>query len=784
MQRIGRRERRRVCMVHGHGHILCGLFRIERQGGGRRFRIRRTVDVRKIAAAVRVRLRRQAAERGSEVQRAGTDVDARPVFRHIAVKALRLALRIQQVQRYAVHGGAEPTQRQAAAQQQRVVLIIFHTASRPAQAQRHGVGIAARRKALAAGRGGLRGIDGRRDVDFRLRAVRACVRRLAEVARLHGIAACRGRLQIERGVRIRHRQRIAVLRRRKRNVALIAHTVLRIARAVGGKRAETVRRVRLRRLHRETGSGLKAARRMIEFLLCRDPGIALAGDEAVGSAADGRDLAVRRIEDGSVRSRGHRDPHLDGVDLRRRNGIGGALSVRVGYLHRDRPDRDLCGRAAVHRDGIALRVERSRLDRQPVGDRGHGILRRGRIKRQRQARTFAIDGKRRERRHTVQAERIGLDARIRAGGAAGLEPDLAVRHSGREQRHERRLIARPALAVRGLAAVAVVLAVLADVAAVERRVRRGIHPALGIEIGQRAEVLHAELCRMGLLILRAGIGTRGCAGRIVEADRAEPVARRQRDLLFHRACHGQRAVDAVRAAVRQAERVLPCHDLGAQALYLRHIAVAVRQRELRGRPGRVRKGHGVLCAVQNGLVFRHGAAQCGKKRRQARLVRRPQAGQRRRIGLLRRRIILHMVRALPEAAKLRHGVQQGRKASFTLGEDDGRHGLRAGNRIERIRAAVIIDRKVSRDALDVRDERGIDAAEGITAAAQGIPDGLPGRIGHGDRLNERLPGRGGRQIEAPAALRRMHGQERKQQRCAQQQGKKSNGLHKHCLLQT
>ena len=143
-----------------------------------------------------------------------------------------------------------------------------------------------------------------------------------------------------------------------------------------------------------------------------------------------------------------------------------------------------------------------------------------------------------------------------------------------------------------------------------------------------------------------------------------------------------------------------------------------------------------------------------------------------------------MVRALPEAAKLRHGVQQGRKASFTLGEDDGRHGLRAGNRIERIRAAVIIDRKVSRDALDVRDERGIDAAEGITAAAQGIPDGLPGRIGHGDRLNERLPGRGGRQIEAPAALRRMHGHERKQQRCAQQQGKKSNGLHKHCLLQT
>ena len=71
-----------------------------------------------------------------------------------------------------------------------------------------------------------------------------------------------------------------------------------------------------------------------------------------------------------------------------------------------------------------------------------------------------------------------------------------------------------------------------------------------------------------------------------------------------------------------------------------------------------------------------------------------------------------------------------------------------------------------------------------TAAAQGIPDGLPGRIGHGDRLNERLPGRGGRQIEAPAALRRMHGHERKQQRCAQQQGKKSNGLHKHCLLQT
>ena len=88
---------------------------------------------------------------------------------------------------------------------------------------------------------------------------------------------------------------------------------------------------------------------------------------------------------------------------------------------------------------------------------------------------------------------------------------------------------------------------------------------------------------MGLLILRAGIGTRGCAGRIVEADRAEPVARRQRDLLFHRACHGQRAVDAVRAAVRQAERVLPCHDLGAQALYLRHIAVAVRQRELRAK---------------------------------------------------------------------------------------------------------------------------------------------------------------------------------------------------------
>ena len=71
-------------------------------------------------------------------------------------------------------------QRQAAAQQQRVVLIIFHTARRPAQAQRHGVGIAARRKALAAGRGGLRGIDGRRDVDFRLRAVRVCVRRLAE----------------------------------------------------------------------------------------------------------------------------------------------------------------------------------------------------------------------------------------------------------------------------------------------------------------------------------------------------------------------------------------------------------------------------------------------------------------------------------------------------------------------------------------------------------------------------------------------------------------------------
>ena len=214
--------------------------------------------------------------------------------------------------------------------------------------------------------------------------------------------------------------------------------------------------------------------------------------------------------------------------------------------------------------------------------------------------------------------------------AAGLEPDLAVRHPGIEQRHERRLIARPALAVRGLAAVAVVRAVLADVAAVERRVRRGIHPRSGRQIGQRAEVTpHAELCRRSSHRSACRDRHPRMRGRIVEADRAEPVARRQRDLLFHRACHGQRAVDAVRAAVDRLNVLLPRPRRAGPVPASR--AVAVRQRELRGPSAVSVKVTGVLCAVQEWpRIPPRRCAQCGKKRRSGpRLVRRPQAGQRR-----------------------------------------------------------------------------------------------------------------------------------------------------------
>ena len=224
-----------------------------------------------------------------------------------------------------------------------------------------------------------------------------------------------------------------------------------------------------------------------------------------------------------------------------------------------------------------------------------------------------------------------------------------------------------------------------------------IHAAQGV-----ACVLNPILRRMVRLIL---LETIGFFLRIQQPDIAEPLAVGQGHGDLCISGDRQCTVRAVMAAVGYAELVVAGNDLGAAGAG-GDVAIGIRQGNDRFRHSDSvlsrRCGDGVLGAVQKGRIFGNGIFQ-GLQQRPCRVgSRRPQALQRRCIGIGRCRIILHMVGHVQVIRHLEDQLDGIIRIRRRYVEAKGLNGR--SRSVQLVAAFVIIEQIVGGNAVDLINE--------------------------------------------------------------------------------
>ena len=636
--------------------------------------------------------------RTGEIEGRGLPVHPNIVIRGIPVKAGRCAAGGHKGQRLVLGGNGKAGQVQLTEQLDGVLLIIGSAVFCFGNADCHRLAVTCLGHGIGQILGKSRLADRRRD---RYRLCKVMGLRdgaLGLIQSRHG-PFCRG-LHGNRTVAVGHRIVVGVVGGREGLVGGVGDPAGSVGAIIEGQTGQPVGGDRLRDRHIQSTGSREGDLRVIPGILRGDAGIAFAGDQMIGPIHR-CDLGASSVENLHRCAGGNGQRHRHGSDLLNVKGVGTLLSVgsrdlnrvilRVsGQLHRPGPG-----------DGVIL-PERLSGNLQRGGNGRQAVLPYSRLEIQRQLGPFRRSSQRFQRGDTGHGNIVGLDLRVSVcTGILGFQSEGLALHTGGKQISKRRGRAVPAAGQIGH-----ILAVGAGIDGAELGglgIRDIAHRRIQIHAAQGgACVLNPILRRMVRLIL---LETIGFFLRIQQPDIAEPLAVGQGHGDLCISGDRQCTVRAVMAAVGYAELVVAGNDLGAAGAG-GDVAIGIRQGNDRFRHSDSvlsrRCGDGVLGAVQKGRIFGNGIFQ-GLQQRPCRVgSRRPQALQRRCIGIGRCRIILHMVGHVQVIRHLEDQLDGIIRIRRRYVEAKGLNGR--SRSVQLVAAFVIIEQIVGGNAVDLINE--------------------------------------------------------------------------------